>query len=211
LPEYRGRAYEVAWSQADRGPNELTLSGAGPGGLRFTRRIWIQGGEAAVYTATQVTNNGTGPMRVALQARAEYSPRDDLDGAGLALRYRGQDGVAFDSALFQPGQETAGNRTLTGALRPAGSWQAYHLSGVPGLASLFRPQQVERCTMDWSLRGASTITLAQWTREAELKPGETLALDAAYGVVQAVGQVPDLPAYGSPACRDSTGSARSPA
>jgi hypothetical protein len=53
---------------------------------------------------------------------------------------------------------------------------------VPGLVNLFRADQAERCVMDWSLRGASLITLTLWSKEATLKPGETIELDAGYGV-----------------------------
>jgi hypothetical protein len=182
LPEYRGRAYEVKWRQDAAGKNELTFSGTGPEGLRLRRRIWLAGDEAAVRTATSVENTGSAPVRVAVQARAEYSPRDELDGTGLGLRYRVEDGSSFHSTLFQPGQETSGSATLTGSKRPAGSWEAYHSGDVPGLANLFRAEQAHRCVMDWSLRGASVITLSLWSKEGELKPGEALSLDADYGV-----------------------------
>ncbi|MCX6633596.1 MAG: DUF4838 domain-containing protein [Acidobacteria bacterium] len=183
MPEYRGRAYPVTWEQpAQPGAKEVTLSGAGPDGLKLRRRIWLAGEEAFVRTATSVENTGAAGVRVAVQARAEYSPRDELDGRGLALRYRAMDGAAADLTLFQPGQETTGNATLIGSKRPAGTWEAYHRSGVPGLVNLFRADQAERCVMDWSLRGASLITLTLWSKEATLKPGETIELDAGYGV-----------------------------
>jgi hypothetical protein len=184
LPEYRGRAYEVKWQPAAARGNELSLAGAGPGGLQLTRRISLAGDEAVAHTVTTVENAGSAPIRVALQARAEYSPRDDLDGRLLALRYKSEDGSAFDAPLFQAGQETSGNATLTGSKRPAESWTAYHRGGVPGLMNLFRAGQVERPVMDWSLRGASAITLSLWSKETELKPGEKLTLEAGYGVAQ---------------------------
>jgi hypothetical protein len=184
VPEYRGRAYEVRWQGAASSGTELELSGAGPEGLRLRRTIRLAGDEGVVHTATTVENAGGAPVRAALQARAEYSPRDDLDGRLLALRYRSEDGSALDGPLFQAGQETTGNTTLTGPKRPAGSWTAYHQSGVPGLVNLFRGGQAERAVMDWSVRGASVITLSLWSREAELKPGESLALEADYGIAQ---------------------------
>lgn len=184
FPEYRGRAYEVKWEPAVREGNQLTLTGASPNGLTLRRRIWLAGEEAEVRSATEVKNAGAAPVAVALQARAEYSPRDDLDGAGLALRYRAGDGSAFDSALFQPGQETSGNATLNAAKRPDGRWEAYHRGGVPALANSFRLDQAVRCVMDWSLRGAPLVTLSLWTKETSLGAGQTIAIEAAYAVTR---------------------------
>ncbi|MBI4873606.1 MAG: DUF4838 domain-containing protein [Acidobacteria bacterium] len=182
LSDYRGRAYPVKWQLESASAREVTLAGAGSEGLKLRRRIWIEGDAPEVRTSTSVENTGAAPVRLAVQARAEYSPRDDLDGTGLALRYRALDGSAFDSLLFQPGQETTGSSTLSGPKRPDGAWQAGHRNGVPSLIGLFRPGQAERCVMDWSLRGAPTITLSVWSKELELKPGAALELDAGYRI-----------------------------
>jgi len=177
---YHGKTYEVQWDpEAETAGNELRLSASGPG-LRLRRTIALR--EVAVHTETEVENTGADPLPVALAARADYSPADDLDGTQLALRYRPVEGAEFDRALFVPGEETNGAATLRAGERPAGEWVAYHRSGVPGLINRFPLAQAERCTMQWTLRGAPLVTLGLWSREANLRPGEKLSLAAEYAL-----------------------------
>ncbi len=177
---YYGKAYELQWRpEAEKVGSALVMTGSLPW-MTVRRRISLT--EAGVATQTEVDHRGDSAVPVAIQVRADYSPRDELDGQQLAWRYQPVSGSLVDRLLFQPGQETSSNETLTGDARPAGEWTAYHKSDVPALVNRFQRGQVGRCLMQWSLRGASVVTLGLWSPEVTLAPGQKLKLEAEYAI-----------------------------
>jgi hypothetical protein len=173
--------YEFAWpAEGARVDGAVTVGGRADNGLTVFRTVRIAGGR--LETSTEVVNMGTGPIPVAIQTRADYGPGDDIDGAGLALRYRASSGRRIDGALFRKGGETSGVELLDGADRPAGSWTAFHRSKVPAVENTFSLEQVARCQLVWSVRGAPAVGLSVWSPQATLKPGERLRLDSHYAI-----------------------------
>lgn len=178
---HAGTPYEFAWNEEVRlAGNSVSVEGRAPNGLVATRSITLTGDRLA--TVTTVRNESKAAIPVAIQARADYSPSDDLDGTGLALAYAPGQGVAVDRLLWIPRGETSGNQTFEGSQRPNGNWRAYHRAGAPGLVHEFDLAATPRTLMSWSLRGASLITLAAWSREETLAPGASLRYEAHYRV-----------------------------
>ena len=180
-PDYYAAATGVKWGMEPDAGNAVILYGLAANGLRLTRRIALRGDEPVVHTVTEVENGEKEPVNAALQARAEFSA-GDVDGTGLALRYKARDGTVVDSPLFQPGQETTGNEMLKEAKVPDGSWTAWHRELPLGLVNAFRNNQVVRSNMTWTLRGDNRVTLGLWTAEKSLAPGEKMVLEADYAV-----------------------------
>ncbi len=176
-PDYQARALSLTWKVVNASPGRVTLAGAGPEGLTLRRLIRLEGAE--VRTETEVENGGSKPAQVALEARVEFSP-GRIEDPRIAVSYRTQDGHAVDRTLFEPGLETSGAEFLDGPAQPQSVWRAFHRAGGPALLNRFSADQVRRCRLEWTVRGENRITLALWSEEKQLKPGETLKLEAGY-------------------------------
>ena len=173
--------YEFEWSGSGaRTGASVTVAGRSDNGLLALRTIRIAGGR--LETSTDVVNQGTSSIPVAIQARADYGPRDDLDGAGLGVRYRPVGGRAVDRRLFRPRGETSGVELLDGEDLPNGTWMARHRGKVPSLENLFDTAATSRCQLTWSLRGAPVVALSVWSPEVLLAPGQKLRLDSHYRI-----------------------------
>ncbi len=170
--------YEFHWDEAEMDGAAALVRGVSLAGFHATRRIQLRDG--ILETTTEVENVSDKPWPAVIQHRADYSPNDDLTGEGLALSYASIGGARIDRLLFEPGAETSGNATFDGDARPAGEWRAYHRSPVFALTGLFDPAETPRLQMSWSLRGASLITLAAWSREAVLPPRGKLTFSSRY-------------------------------
>jgi hypothetical protein len=178
-PDFYGNAYAVEWATQ---PGEgLTLAGKTQNGLAVRRRIWLDGESARVNTWTEVENTSGAPVAAVLQAHAEYSPKDGLEGRELAWRYEPLAGVRQEGAFFQPGQETTGTVTLEGDQRPRGAWTAYH-PAVPALTNHFAVDEVWRAVMRWTVRGGALASMLLWSGERQLAPGEKVSLRADYEI-----------------------------
>jgi hypothetical protein len=184
-PDFYGNAYAVEWeARAERQGAAVLLSGKTSNGLAVRRRIWLDGESARLNTWTEVENTGAAPVAAALQAHADYSPKDGLDGRGLAWRYEPLAGPRQDGVLFQAGQETTGSILLEGEKRPRGAWTAYHPAGVPALVNHFAVEEAWRVVMRWAIRGGTMASMLVWSPERRLAPGQKLSLRADYEVAE---------------------------
>ncbi|MCC6859913.1 MAG: DUF4838 domain-containing protein [Bryobacterales bacterium] len=105
---------------------------------------------ATLRTVTTVTNRSSERLEVALQSRGEFRAAD--------LR-------------IQPGELSAGNDPCT----VSGRWR------VTGqVVAEAPPEQLDRCSINWSAKGEGRVTLTLWSKKRILAPGESLELQAAY-------------------------------
>ncbi len=178
-PDYQARPLEVTWRVANAAPDRLTLAGTGPNGLTLRRLIRLEG--ATVRTETALENGGSKPAHATLEARVEFSP-GRIEDPRIAVSYRAQHGGVVDRTLFEPGLETSGAEFLDGSARPQSVWRAFHRAGGLALLNRFSAEQVRRCRLEWTVRGENRVTLALWTEEKELKPGESVKLEADYAL-----------------------------
>jgi hypothetical protein len=184
-PDYYGNAYSAEWdAQAERQGAAVALSAKTKNGLAVRRRIWLEGGSPRVNTVTEIENTGASPVAAALQAHADYSPKDGLEGAELAWRYETVAGARHDGVFFQAGQETTGTIVLEGEKLPRGAWTAYHPAAVPALTNHFAVEEAWRAVMRWSVRGGPMASMLVWSAEKQLAPGERLSLRADYEPVK---------------------------
>ena len=171
FPDYHARAFETSWKVVTSSPNEVTLAGACPNGLRVRRTIRLKRDEPVLQTETRVDNGAKEALPVALQARAEYSaglPEDPR----LSLSFKRQDGEMVDRTLFSAGVETSGSETYLAGDRPAGEWRAFHRQAPLKLVNSFGRDDVARCAVNWSVRGENRLSLVLWSPQRTLAPGE---------------------------------------
>lgn len=178
-PDYQARAWDVDWQVWNAAPDRLEMGGACANGLKLVRLISLSGGE--VRTQTEVVNEGSAPVQVALQSRADYAAGPVTDPR-LAVSYRSRDGRAVNRTLFEPGEETRRGEPLDGGACPDSAWRAFHRAGGPALLNRFPNSQVQRAVLDWTVQGENRIGLVLWTPERTLKPRESLRLEAVYAV-----------------------------
>lgn len=179
-PDYQARAWDVRWEAApSSGSEELALTGIAVNGINLRRTIRLDG--LSVRTITEAENSAAAPVPLAMLSRAEFR-LGAADEPGIALAYRGQNGVAVDRTLFRPGLETQGTDIVAGDDCPQGEWRALHRSGGLKVVNRFVADQVQRCLASWTVRGENRLALGLWTQERVLGPGEALRLNADYTV-----------------------------
>jgi len=181
FPDYHARPCETTWKVLASSASEVTLSGTCPNGLNLRRTIRLKGNEPVLQTETRVENGGRDALPVALQARAEYSaglPEDPR----LSLSFTRQDGEAVDRTLFSAGVETSGSETYLAEDRPAGEWRAFHRQAPLKFVNHFEKDGVARCAMNWSVRGENRLSLALWSPQRTLAPGEGFVFRTDYEV-----------------------------
>jgi Domain of unknown function (DUF4838)/Glycosyl hydrolase family 67 N-terminus len=172
--------FETKWElDASSGPRELTLTGTCPNGLRLRRKIQLQGNDAVVHTETVLENTSRNPIEAVLQSRIETDP-GQLDD--VVVRYRKQDGGAVEKQLIELEKQPTGTETYSGSDRPDGEWRVVNRSGGLVPVNHFPQEQVARCALNWSAKGENRVGLAVWSNKRTLGPGETLKLEADYGV-----------------------------
>jgi hypothetical protein len=169
-PDYHGRSFDLKWEVESTAGSELKLTGMAEG-LKARRTLRLNG--AQLLNTIEVTNAGSEPRTIAIQSRAEYSP-------GLAGDSRIQYGWGSGSkSPITPGVETSGNESPK-IEELNGSWWAGHAATTVRLQNTF--QRVPRAQVTWSVRGDNRVTLAIWSEERLLKPGETHSFESTYGI-----------------------------
>ncbi|HCC57338.1 MAG TPA: hypothetical protein DEQ47_08740 [Solibacterales bacterium] len=172
--------FETKWQlDASSGPRELSMTGTCPNGLRVRRKIQLEGDAEVVHTESVLENTSANPIEAVLQSRMETDP-GQLDD--VVVRYRKQDGGTVEKQLIEPEKEPTGTETYSGSDRPDGEWHVVKRSGGLIPVNHFHQEQVSRCALNWSAKGENRVSLAVWSKKRTLGPGETLKLEADYGV-----------------------------
>jgi hypothetical protein len=180
--DYLGSPYETTWKlEPQTKPAELRLSGVLANGLKASRLIRLLGDGPALHTETVLENSGASALEVVLQSRCVVGPANmDL---GI-LSFRGQDGRTVQQRLIEPGQEPRGSKVYDGAEQPDGEWMVPQVGPGVGLVNTFSKDQVSRCFARWTGKTENSLTLGIWSAKRSLAPGETLKLEADYGILR---------------------------
>lgn len=182
FPDHHGAQIDVAWTLQDSGdPRRLSLAGAASNGLALYRTIALEPDSASIHDATRVTNATTAPLDVVLQYRFEANP-GSIDDAFVA--FRKTSGAAFREKFIQPNREPSGTRTWAGGDRPDGEWRVTNPANGMVLANRFRPLQVDRAYLHWTLKSGIRVVMNVWSVKRTLKPGESLDLESDYDIIR---------------------------
>jgi hypothetical protein len=180
--DHHGAQIDVAWRVQDSsGPRRLLLDGTASNGLRLARTIALGADKAVVDDSTRVTNATAAPLDAVLQYRFEGNP-GSIDGASVA--FRNASGAAFREKLIQPMREPTGTRTWAGGDRPDGEWRVESPANRSVVVNRFRPAQVDRAYLHWTLKAGVRTVMNLWSLKRSLKPGESLALESSYELIR---------------------------
>ncbi len=168
-PDQHGRAWDVQWTVERSGPAQVVLKTTTQ---NLTVRRIYRLAEDGLSTETEVLNTSDAPASVAVQVRADLEPVD-IDAAKVS--FRNASGAAIEKQLIVPGELPNGRETYAAELRPAGEWRLSAANVVNRFA------EAERAVLSWSAKSRPSVTLALWSPERILAPGEKLRLDAHYG------------------------------
>jgi hypothetical protein len=174
------KPYEAQWELEPQAEStELLLTGTYANGLKARRAIRLQREEPMVRTETTLENGGASALDVALQSRCEIGPKNM---SRALLSFRQQDGKTLEQRLIEPGQEPGGSKVYDGAERPEGEWRVSEAGPGVVLVNCFPKDQVSRCFARWTGKAENAVTLGLWSVKRTLGPGETLKLEADYGI-----------------------------
>ncbi|HUZ47496.1 MAG TPA: DUF4838 domain-containing protein [Terriglobia bacterium] len=193
-PDFRGLAVFPYGDFLDREPKlmkweldttptagEWRLLGTGDG-IRCHRRIQLVDGAAQVHTETTLENTGTTSLEVTLQSQIDINPEaptpQDMDH--LYVTFRQQNGKAVDLKLIKPVEEPVGVENYMGTEQPDGELRMVNRRTGRTVITRFPKDQVARCTLNWTAKNQTRVTVAVWSKKRTLKPGESLQLDADY-------------------------------
>jgi hypothetical protein len=179
--DYLGaRPYEAAWElEPQAEPNELRLIGTYANGLKAKRVIRLLKDEPIVQTETTLENGGASTLEVVLQSRCVVGPSSMERGI---LSFRRQDGKTTEQRLIEAGQEPRGSKVYEGLEQPDGEWMLSEAGTDLVLVNRFPKDQVSRCFARWTGKTENSVTWGLWSAKRALAPGETLQLEADYGI-----------------------------
>jgi hypothetical protein len=100
----------------------------------------------------------------------------------VVLSFRQQDGKTVEQRLLQAGQEPTGSKVYDGSEQPDGEWMLSEAGTGLVLVNRFPKDQVSRCFAHWTGKAENAMTLGLWSAKRALGPGETLKLEADYGI-----------------------------
>jgi len=174
--DYYAKAWDVDW-QPDLQINatRLMLTGHCENGVRLVRTLELTA--SGLHSSTTAENAGKTSVAAALQLRAEFAP-GDIDTA--AMQFIRTSGERIEKKFVVAGEPPTGKETWTGKDRPAGEWRL--VRGGDALFTRFSDAQVERSYLNWTAKSRPAVSFGVWSAERVLAPGESMRLDAEYGV-----------------------------
>ncbi len=173
--DYHARPIEIAWTADQPQNNTITLHGRA-GNLTVARTLTLQ--PEGLRTETLVTNKGATPTTVALQVRAELAP-GDIDKAAIA--YPRTTGQPVTQTLMEDGRLPTGREDWKDAEVPAGTIALQTTPG-PAVLTQFPRHMVRRAYSTWTAKSRGGVTIGLWSEEKPLAPGESMRLEATYGI-----------------------------
>jgi len=180
--DHHGAQIDVAWRTKDAGdPGRLGLYGTASNGLRLARSIALAPDKAVIHDSTRVTNVTAAPVDAVLQYRFEGNS-GSIDDAFVA--FRNSSGVEFRERFIQPEREPTGTRTWAGGDRPDGEWRVASPANRSVVVNRFRPSQVDRAYLHWTLKAGIRTVMNLWSVKRTLKPGESLELESSYELIR---------------------------
>jgi hypothetical protein len=174
------KPYEATWKlEPQTGLSELLLTGTFANGLKARRVVRLRKDEPVVQTETTLDNGSASALDVVLQSQYVVDPKI-MDR--VVLSFRRQDGKTVEQKLIQPGQEPRGSKVYDGAEQPDGQWMLSEAGTGLVLVNRFPKDQVSRCFVHWTGKAENAVTLGLWSAKRALGTGETLKLEADYGI-----------------------------
>jgi hypothetical protein len=174
------RPYDVKWElEPQSGRRALHLTGTFTNGLKARRVIRLEKDEPVVHTETTIENGGDSALDVVLQSRWVVGSKT-LDRAVLSFRQSGGKTVA--QKLIEPGLEPRGSKVYDGAEQPDWEWVLSGAGTDEALVNRFPREQVSRCFVQWTAKTENAATMGLWSTKRSLRPGESLKLEADYGM-----------------------------
>jgi hypothetical protein len=164
-------------------PTELRLTGTYSNGLKASYVIQLRKDEPVLHTETTLENHGDTAQDAVLQSRCVVGPKN-MEGSILA--FRRQDGKTMQQRLIETVQGPRGAETYNGPEQPDGEWMLSEAGPSLALVNRFPKDQVSRCFARWTAKTENSLTMGIWSVKRSLAPGETLKLEADYGIRRAI-------------------------
>ncbi len=180
-PDYVQREpYDAIWKlEPQPEPREIHLTGTCSNGLQLKLTIRLLADQSAVHTETTVENTGSSAIDTVLNFRCDFDPKHPAESAVI---FRSQAGKAMRQAMLPPGEEPSGSEWYTDSDQPDGEWTLAGAETQLAVVNRFPKDQVTRCSLNWTAKADNRVTMGLWSAKRTLAPGETLKLEADYGI-----------------------------
>jgi hypothetical protein len=177
--------YDAVWElEAQPEPLEIHLAGKCPNGLRMKRTIRLRPDQPVIHTETTVENTGRSAVDALLNFQSNLGPQRLEESAVV---FRSQAGQAVRRAVLLPEEEPSGSLGVEGSEQPDGEWTLTGAGAQMAVVNSFPKDQVTRCSVNWTGKADSRVTMALWSAKRTLAPGETLKLEADYEISKSRG------------------------
>jgi len=181
-PDYiLSEAYDTVWeSQPQSEPGEIRLTGTCPNGLTMKRTIRVLADRPVLHTETTVENSGASATDAVMNSTCDLAPQH-LERS--AVVFRSQAGKNVQQAVLPPEKEPSGSQWYAGSEQPDGEWTLNGMGTQMAVANRFSKDQVTRCSLNWTGKAESLVTMSLWSAKRTLAPGESLKLEADYEII----------------------------
>ena len=163
---------------------EIHLTGTCPNGLQMKRTIRLLADQPVVHTETIVENTGSSATYAVLNFRCDFEPQHLAESA---VRFRSQAGKAIRQAILPPDEEPSGSQWYADSDQPDGEWTLTGMGALGAVVNRFPKDQVARCSLNWTGKAESRVTMGLWSARRTLAPGETLRLGGDYAISHSSG------------------------
>jgi len=168
---------DVAWHLTSATRETVTMTGRCDSGSDLRMQIGIAGGTLRLRVT--VANPSGSAVRLGILCRAEFACGASL---AAALSYRDQYGNERNRKIRLDDGAPDGSVILSGGDLPQQEWVLARERPALRVGNLFRPEEVARCGVSWSFRGAAglNVNMSIGNPEIELAPGQRYALTSEY-------------------------------
>ena len=167
----------IEWQLASATRESVTLTGKSDSGRTLQLQLAIV--EAALRLRVAISNAADARARVALLCRAEFACGPSREAL---LTYRDRSGNPRNQKIDLADGNADCNLHFAGGDLPQEEWAIACERPALHITNRFAAGEVERCTFDWSFRGAAglSITMSVVSPEVELAPGQQFLLSSDY-------------------------------
>ena len=170
--DYRSAGWNERYRVVSKSAAAATLEAPLANGLRLRRTIRLAGDAAQVEIHSTLTNAGKGAVQACLRAHPCFAVKDVAAATVAIVR---EDGKAIVKKLAIPaGRPQEQDEWLTGKDTPQGQWSLTAGDRFV-ITCRFDRKQVEKYLLNRSIPDGR-VNLELFTRQATLKPGESLEL-----------------------------------
>lgn len=177
--QYRSPGWNEPYAVVSKDPTSIQLRATLRNGLQLTRWIRLVGDKPLVEITSTLTNISNGDRNACLRVHPAFLV-GSLAQASVRLRTAADEETRL--SLFDPGNPQGEHeRYFRGADMPAGEWAVVDESKGLAVVNGFDPKQLDLCYLNWN--GAEhRVNLELWSKQVDLKPGESLTVSHRYQV-----------------------------